>query len=155
MGNCLWVSIVATCFDGVHGANDLAILVGDGNAVGIIAATGIEAYRTIHRNGNLGIHGAVLGIFVGTWIDNNAFGQTTLRINHGVWIGAEFDGEVLEGANLLGTAHGTIDLDVAIAASYDDSITVKAFFLGWDESSFAEAKQAFKNMYDRLYPGEW
>jgi len=48
-----------------------------------------------------------------------------------------------------------IDLDVAIAASYDDSITVKAFFLGWDESSFAEAKQAFKNMYDRLYPGEW
>lgn len=48
-----------------------------------------------------------------------------------------------------------INLDVAIARSYDEAVVVKAYFLGWDESSFEDAKKSFKKMYDYLYPGEW
>lgn len=48
-----------------------------------------------------------------------------------------------------------INLDVSISRSYDEAVTVKAYFLGWDESSFEDAKESFKKMYDYLYPGEW
>lgn len=47
------------------------------------------------------------------------------------------------------------DLSADIARVYDDALTLKAYFLGWDEVTFEEAKQSIKTIYDRLYPGEW
>lgn len=47
------------------------------------------------------------------------------------------------------------DLSSAISESYDSALSVKAYFLGWDESSFEDAKESMKKLYDTLYPGEW
>ena len=48
-----------------------------------------------------------------------------------------------------------INLSSDVSRLYDDALTLKAYFLGWDEVSFDEAKKAIKTIYDRLYPGEW
>ena len=47
------------------------------------------------------------------------------------------------------------ELSASVELSYDDAVSVKSYFLGWEESSFDDAKQSMQNIYDNLYPGEW
>lgn len=48
-----------------------------------------------------------------------------------------------------------IELQSDVNCAYDDALALKAYFLGWEEASFSEAKKAIKSIYDRLYPDEW
>ena len=47
------------------------------------------------------------------------------------------------------------ELSTSVELSYDEAVNVKAYFLGWEESSFDNAKESMHYIYDHLYPGEW
>lgn len=47
------------------------------------------------------------------------------------------------------------DLSSSVDDAYDDAICVKGYFLGWEEAPKQLAEKSMKELFDKLYPGEW